>query len=456
MSIFKFAQQNPTKITHRPKLGEELLQSAGYTHLLQIGSANDLPSLSKSPIWRKVSEFNLSIGTISNYLSPKANRTATTEQEIDPINLNDPTHLSYFGLQQLLSGRIPQNLEALKNTLTSLTKPLDDRKLLLEDIVGLLATSARQPLHGPRPSVNVLQGQFINLLWNDLPHPPPTDLSPQHRYRSADGSNNNLMGFPQLGAAGQAYSRSVKPLHQIPPDIAEPEELFDAILRRDYDRDGFKEHPAGLSSLMFAFANLIIHDLFWSNNRSSDNPQFQNNSQKDHINSSKSSSWQNLTSSYVSLDTLYGVNSTQQATVRDNLAENLGRGLLYNDTFASARLLLMPPASSALLILFSRNHNRIARKVLQLNERNQWQPDLSKLTQDERQQQDDEIFGTARLVNCAHFAGIVLSDYILAILNTIQADSDWILDPRMTIKNLLGSTPQAVGNSVSVEFNILC
>jgi hypothetical protein len=30
--------------------------------------------------------------------------------------------------------------------------------------------------------------------------------------------------------------------------------------------------------------------------------------------------------------------------------------------------------------------------------------------------QDDEIFNVARLVNCGHFAGIVFSDYLSAIL----------------------------------------
>ncbi|KAG0147061.1 hypothetical protein CROQUDRAFT_670749 [Cronartium quercuum f. sp. fusiforme G11] len=50
------------------------------------------------------------------------------------------------------------------------------------------------------------------------------------------------------------------------------------------------------------------------------------------------------------------------------------------------------------------------------------------------------------------------TDHLLhsqAILNTTQVDSDWSLDPRPIIKSLLGSTPKAAGNSVSVEFNTL-
>ena len=43
-----------------------------------------------------------------------------------------------------------------------------------------------------------------------------------------------------------------------------------------------------------------------------------------------------------------------QDKVRDKAK---GRGLLYPDTFSEERLLFSPPATSALLVLFSRNHN---------------------------------------------------------------------------------------------------
>ena len=43
-----------------------------------------------------------------------------------------------------------------------------------------------------------------------------------------------------------------------------------------------------------------------------------------------------------------------QDLVRDNKS---GRGLLYPDTYAEYRLMFLPPAASALLVLFSRNHN---------------------------------------------------------------------------------------------------
>ena len=44
-----------------------------------------------------------------------------------------------------------------------------------------------------------------------------------------------------------------------------------------------------------------------------------------------------------------------QTKVRDG--ESKGRGLLLKDTFAEDRLLLLPPAVCAILVLFNRNHN---------------------------------------------------------------------------------------------------
>jgi hypothetical protein len=61
----------------------------------------------------------------------------------------------------------------------------------------------------------------------------------------------------------------------------------------------------------------------------------------------------NETSSYVDLAPLYG-NSKETL---DKLRVHDGRGLLRPDTFAEERLLLLPPAVCALLVLFNRNHN---------------------------------------------------------------------------------------------------
>ena len=62
----------------------------------------------------------------------------------------------------------------------------------------------------------------------------------------------------------------------------------------------------------------------------------------------------NNTSSYLDLSILYGTNQKEQDAVRD---KDQGRGLLYPDAFSEDRLIFVPPPSTALLVLFSRNHN---------------------------------------------------------------------------------------------------
>lgn len=62
----------------------------------------------------------------------------------------------------------------------------------------------------------------------------------------------------------------------------------------------------------------------------------------------------NNTSSYLDLSILYGIDPAQQDMVRD---KDSGRGYLWPDSFAEDRLVLTPPAATALLVIFSRNHN---------------------------------------------------------------------------------------------------
>lgn len=183
---------------------------------------------------------------------------------------------------------------------------------------------------------------FIGLLYKDLPHPPgpylalppsgaipyPLPAGVKYAYRPADGSYYNPL-VPSLGMAGMPYARSVPTTTTIPtshlPDAAT---VFDTLLRRDQ----FITHPGGLSSLFFAFADLIIHTIFYTN-------------QKD---------WTvNNASSYLDLGVLYGRSEKQVNSVR----RLDGSGKIWSDVFADSRILFMPPSVCALLIMFSRNHN---------------------------------------------------------------------------------------------------
>lgn len=183
---------------------------------------------------------------------------------------------------------------------------------------------------------------FIGVLYKDLPHPPgpylalpppgaipyPQPAGVNYVYRPADGSYYNPL-TPSLGKAGMPYARSVPTSTTVPvshlPDAAT---VFDTLLCRDQ----FVPHPGGLSSLFFAFADLIIHTIF-------------NTSHAD---------WSiNNASSYLDLGLLYGSSEEQVKSVR----RLDGSGKIWNDVFSDPRLLFMPPSVCALLIIFSRNHN---------------------------------------------------------------------------------------------------
>ena len=149
-----------------------------------------------------------------------------------------------------------------------------------------------------------------------------------YAFRIADGSYNNVL-IPNLGKAGSPYARSV-PSSRLLPSFALPDAglVFDTLLKRDE----FVPHPGGMSSLFFAFADLVIHSIFNTNPRD----------------------WRiNDSSSYLDLSILYGNNDAQVDSVR----RKDGSGKLWDDVFADSRLLHMPPASCALLILLNRNHN---------------------------------------------------------------------------------------------------
>jgi linoleate 10R-lipoxygenase len=84
--------------------------------------------------------------------------------------------------------------------------------------------------------------------------------------------------------------------------------------------------------LFFAFADIIIHNIFHT----------------DHNDWTKNSA-----SSYLDLSPLYG--ASQEAV--NGVRRLDGTGKLHNDVFADFRLIYMPPAVCALLVLFNRNHN---------------------------------------------------------------------------------------------------
>ncbi|KAF5328311.1 hypothetical protein D9611_014635 [Ephemerocybe angulata] len=303
---------------------------------------------------------------------------------------------------------------------------IDDRKLLLEHALTFVARMEDGPM------AQTIRNKIIQLLYNDLTHPAATSISNKYAWRTADGSYNNI-DVPEMGKAGTPYSRSVQQTHALPKNkLPDPGLIFDTLLKRE----GFKEHPGGLSSLMFAFAALVIHSVFRTSHR---DPNI------------------NETSSYVDLGPLYGnsVEDQNRIRVRD------GYGTLHPDVFSEDRLLLLPPAVCTLLVLFNRNHNYIAAKLLEINERGNWvdpktlSPDVP-ASKAKLIAQDEEIFQTARLVNCGWFGSVVFSDYFSCILGLVREGSNWSLSPFEEIR-LDDHTlfERGKGNVCSVEFNCL-
>lgn len=129
----------------------------------------------------------------------------------------------------------------------------NDDKLILEHLVQLLA---KLPIQSKLS--NDLTGSFINSLYNALPHPPTSSLGSQYKYRSADGSYNNIQN-PSLGKAGSPYARSAKPVLLQNIALPDPSIIFDSLMARG---DTFEPHPNKISSVLFYMATIIIHDLF--------------------------------------------------------------------------------------------------------------------------------------------------------------------------------------------------
>lgn len=316
--------------------------------------------------------------------------------------------------------------------------------MLMERIISLVAglpTKSRTRV--------LLTDQFINELWYSLDHPVLNYIGEKYMYRSADGSNNNPL-YPQLGAAGTTYARSVRPTIMAPGALPDPGLIFDSVMRRS--DSGYRRHPNNVSSILWYWATIIIHDLFWTDFRD--------------MTKSK-------TSSYLDLSPLYGSNQDMQYTIR-----TFQNGKLKPDAYADKRLNGMPPGVSVLLIMFNRFHNHVAEHLAAINEGGRFTPPpgprpgisnpepagLDK-AQDYAQRKsdaawkkyDEDLFQTARLVTSGLYINITLVDYVRNIVNLNRCDTTWTLDPRQEMGRDAGTAKGAeagTGNVVSAEFNL--
>ncbi|KAF4461846.1 hypothetical protein FALBO_11355 [Fusarium albosuccineum] len=406
----------------------------------------------------------------------QAGESYASEKKDTEALLNDPVKLAadilkdYAGVRSQAS---PAQLAELIKELLSKGVPLDDKKGTTEILIGILTALPRES-----KARTALTNKLIDTLWGNLQHPPlsyvggdvkyevvnsdkpahkhncdvydtiefkapDSDIMlreqvPQapdglHQYRMPDGSFNNILE-PNLGRAGTPYAKSVrteKRLHGVKPD---PGLLFDLLMARD-DKN-FKENPAGISSMLFYHAAIIIHDIFRTN----------------RTDGNKSD-----TSSYLDLAPLYGSSLRDQLEIR-----TMKEGKLKPDTFHEKRLLGQPAGVNVMLVLYSRFHNYVADILLKINENSRFSLACTPESSPEDRakavaKQDHDLFNVARLITGGLYINICLHDYLRAITNTHHSKSDWTLDPRVAIdKQFDGEgVPRGVGNQVSVEFNLL-
>ncbi|KAL5627788.1 hypothetical protein BROUX41_002536 [Berkeleyomyces rouxiae] len=302
---------------------------------------------------------------------------------------------------------------------------IDDKTYLMERIIRMVANMP----NGSKVREE-LTNNLINELWNTLEHPPMLDVGLLSKYRQPDGSYNNIRD-PMLGAAGQVYSRSVRPGKMNLGALPDPGTIFDSVMARKE----FKPHPNNVSSILWYWATIITHDLFWSD-------------PKDGTRSK--------TSCYLDLSPLYGSNQEMLDSIR-----TFKGGKLKADSYADKRLQGMPPGVCVILIMFNRFHNHVAEMLAAINENGRFSPPAPGLEGEALEaawkKQDEELFQVARLVTSGLYINITLVDYVRNIINLNRVDTNWTLDPRQEMGPQVGTRAGAdrgTGNSVSAEFNL--
>jgi len=165
--------------------------------------------------------------TLAPYKPPSAdNANGYTDYDQPTSN----TAKTLKGISDQLKRGIPfvgfKTMDAILDAIRHKTE-INDRDLLLEQALMIMAQL-------PNGSTKKkLQTAAVELLYHDLAHPPATYLGKQHIWRTADGSYNNV-NDPDLGKAGNNYSRSVQQQHPLPPSqLPDPGLLFDSLLKRE-------------------------------------------------------------------------------------------------------------------------------------------------------------------------------------------------------------------------------
>ncbi|KAI1331626.1 linoleate diol synthase [Xylariaceae sp. FL0255] len=326
-------------------------------------------------------------------------------------------------LRTLSKKDIKTVLTIVKNKLSG-QQLIDDKTMIMEHTIQLVAG-----LPSGSRLREELTNNFINELWSTLEHPPLLYIGEKHMYRQADGSWNNPMN-PMLGAAGSTYARTCRPSIQVGA-MPDPNLIYESVMKRTK----YRKHPNNVSSILWYWADIVIHDLFWTDLQD--------------ITKTK-------TSSFLDLSPLYGSNQEMQDSIR-----TFKDGLMKPDTFADKRLLGQPPGVSVILIMFNRFHNYVAKNLAAINEGGRFTPPPAGMDEEKAaaawKKYDNDLFQTARLITSGLYINITLVDYVRNIVNLNRSNTTWTLDPRVDAGAESGTFPGAergTGSMVSAEFNL--
>ncbi|KAF8064174.1 heme peroxidase [Lyophyllum atratum] len=209
--------------------------------------------------------------------------------------------------------------------------------------------------------------------------------------------------------------------------LPEPHLVFDNLLKSSQHAD----HPNGINSLCVALSTVISLSLVRVNEN---RPEY------------------NQTSPTLDLSPLYGETDSEADLVR---AKD-GRGMLSPDCFVDDRAMFLSPAVSALLILWNRNHNFIARHLLLNNEGKKWvdpseQDSADGALSPRLAAQDDEIFKIARSINCIQFKNVVVEDFLKVVAGLSNVGPGPGLDVLIDLKQ----SEKGKGHNSTVEFSLL-
>lgn len=255
------------------------------------------------------------------------------------------------------------------------------------------------------------------------------------RWRSADGAGQ-CASFPFLGAARAPQSRAVRSAKASDVSRRLPNSHALASLHAvgvfEEKANFFASHPNEISGVFHAFHQLLRFELGIHN----------------EVNDKGAGWWRCDKSAFLDLQSVYGADETETEAVRVHDATDVSKtGSIDVDAVVRRAAIATrlssdlggkgsATAAQALLTMFARNHNELAKRVASAATDSPIDADV--------------VFQTARHANCAAFRAVVLKDY-LPFMKTGQH----LGDVPGTIAEESTNETRLYGACVSVELDLL-